>query len=210
MGRTHQSKSLLSALFSPVEQRLLALLFGQPRRRFQSAELLRLVGGGTGGVHRILTRLTEAELLVVTWIGNQKYYQANPSSPVFAELCSLIAKTAGMVEPLEQALRPLAKNITAAFVYGAVGKRLEMAGAHVEVVVISDSIDSNDLILAFDRAEKRMGRHIIPVVFTIAEWLANREQPDTMVWRIARQPRLYLVGSEEGMRFMTDFATRSR
>ena len=55
-----------------------------------------------------------------------------------------------------------------------------------------------------------MGRHIIPVVFTIAEWLANREQADTTVWRIARQPRLYLVGSEEGMRFMTDFVTRPR
>lgn len=37
-----------SALFTSVQERLLGLIFGQPRRRFQSSELIDLVGAGTG------------------------------------------------------------------------------------------------------------------------------------------------------------------
>ena len=42
------SRGLADALFSPVQQRVLGLLYGQPQRRFQSAELIRLAGSGTG------------------------------------------------------------------------------------------------------------------------------------------------------------------
>ncbi len=48
---------LADALFTPVQQRVLGLLFGQPDRRLQSAELIRLARGGVGGVHRQLGRL---------------------------------------------------------------------------------------------------------------------------------------------------------
>jgi hypothetical protein len=89
---------LAQALFTPVQQRVLALLFGQPDRRYQSAELIRLAQSGTGAVHRQLARLASAGLVAVTRSGNQKYYQANRESPVFEELHSLITKTVGRVE----------------------------------------------------------------------------------------------------------------
>ena len=47
--------------FTPVQQRVLGLLFGQPDRRFQSAELIRLAKGGVGAVHRQLGRLAETD-----------------------------------------------------------------------------------------------------------------------------------------------------
>lgn len=47
---------LADALFTPVQQRVLGLLFGQPDRRFQSGELIRLTASGTGTTHRLLTR----------------------------------------------------------------------------------------------------------------------------------------------------------
>lgn len=79
---------------------MLGLRFGQPERRFQSAELIRLAGSGTGAVHRQLQRLAAAGLVAVTRDGNQKYYAAQKESPVFPELHGLIVKTAGVVEPL--------------------------------------------------------------------------------------------------------------
>jgi hypothetical protein len=109
------------ALFSPVQQRVLGLLFGQPARRFQSAELIRL-GSGTGAVHRQLKRLTEAGWINAYRIGNQKYYQANWESPAFGELHQLVLKTFCLVEPLRQALSPEADGIKAAFVYGSVAR----------------------------------------------------------------------------------------
>ena len=113
---------LADALFSQVQQRVLGLLFGQPERRFQGAELIQLAQGGTGAVHRQLTRLERVRLVTVTRIGNQKYYQANSSSAVYHELHGLIVKTVGMVGPLRQSLEPLAASITAAFVFGSVAK----------------------------------------------------------------------------------------
>ena len=94
------------ALFSRVQQRVLGFLFGQPDRRFQGAELIRMANSGTGAVHRQLTSLTASGLVNVTQVGNQKYYQANQDSPVFEELCGLIRKTIGLREPLQRALEP--------------------------------------------------------------------------------------------------------
>src|SRR5438128_2978480 len=97
MGRKAERPSigLADALFSRVQQRVLALLFGQPDRRFQSAELIRLARGGTGAVHRELGRLSEAGWITVTRSGNQKHYQANRNAPAFAELHGLVIKTVG-------------------------------------------------------------------------------------------------------------------
>src|SRR5688572_7433491 len=84
---------LADALFTPVQQRVLGLLFGQPDRRYQSAEVIRLADSGTGAVHRQLARLEAAGLVTVTRSGNQKHYQARRDSPVFAELHGLVVKT---------------------------------------------------------------------------------------------------------------------
>jgi hypothetical protein len=35
-------------------------------------------------------------------VGNQHHYQANPSSPLFDELRSIVEKTVGVVGPLER------------------------------------------------------------------------------------------------------------
>jgi hypothetical protein len=110
MGRKTGSPriGLADALFGRVQQRVLCLLFGQPDRRFQSAELIRLAKGGTGAVHRQLGRLAAAGLVSTTRTGNQKHYQARRDSPVFEELHGLVVKTVGVVDPLRRALVPMA------------------------------------------------------------------------------------------------------
>src|SRR5688572_33233833 len=113
-GSAH-GEGIAGALFSTTQQRLLALLFGQPDRSFFANELIALAGGGSGGVQRELARLAKSELVTVSRVGTQKHFQANPRSPIFSELCSISQKTVGIVEPLREALSPLAKRITAAF-----------------------------------------------------------------------------------------------
>jgi hypothetical protein len=80
------------AQFTPLHQRVLGLLFGQPSRRFQSAELIRLAGGGTGAIHRLLTRLTATGVVTAPRSGNRKHYQANADSPVYHELGAVPGK----------------------------------------------------------------------------------------------------------------------
>ena len=92
-AQAHAPASLADALFTTTQQRVLSLLFGEPGRSFYTSELIDRIGAGSGAVQRELKRLAESGLVTVKPIGNQKHYQANPDSPVFEELCSLVKKT---------------------------------------------------------------------------------------------------------------------
>ena len=110
-----RGSSLADALFSSTQQRVLGFLFGQPERSFFATELIGLVGAGSGAVQRELARLGQSGLVTITRVGNQKHYQANMQSPIYGELSNIIRKTVGLVDPIREALAPLAKEISAAF-----------------------------------------------------------------------------------------------
>lgn len=185
-------------MFTSVQQRVLGLLFGQPERRFQSAELIRLSQSGTGAVHRLATRLAEAGLVTVTRSGAQKYYQANTYSPIFAELHGLIVKTSGLAEPVREALRPLAGEIQQAFICGSIAKGGDTAQSDVDLMVISDTLSYPDLYEALAQAETTIARPINPSVLTRSDWHAKRATPDSFAARVAAQSRLFLIGAEDG------------
>jgi len=189
---------LAEALFTPVQQRVLGLLFGQPNRRFQSGELIRLAASGTGAVHRILTRLARAGLVTVERVGNQKHYQANQDSPVYAELHGLIVKTSGLLAPLRAALEPLTDRIEAAFVYGSVAKGTDQAKSDIDLLVISDTLDYSEVFSALQAVELQLGRTVNPNVMTADEWRRKRGHSG-FVSRIAVAPRLFLVGSGDDL-----------
>lgn len=123
--------SLAQALFSGTQQRVLGLLFGQPDRSFYATELIALAGAGSGAVQRELARLAQSGLVTVRPVGNQKHYQANPDSPIYAELCGIARKTVGLAEPLRAALAPMAARIKAAFVFGSVAKQQDTASSDI-------------------------------------------------------------------------------
>lgn len=193
------SPSLAGALFTPVQQRVLGLLFGQPDRRFQSAELIRLARGGTGGVHRQLKRLEAAGLVTVARSGNQLHYQARADSPIFAELHGLITKTVGLAEPLRRVLSAYAPAIRAAFVYGSVAKGTDRAGSDIDLMVISDSVSYAELFASLQSLEAELGRPINPTVMTPAAWRSKRIRKDSFSSRIASQPRVFVLGTDDDL-----------
>lgn len=200
MGRTSERSAVsavASALFTPVQARVLGLLFGQPERRFQSAELIRLAGSGTGAVHRQLQRLERAGLVTVSRDGNQKYYAARKDAPVFPELHGLVVKTVGIVEPLRAALAPIADEIALAFVFGSIAKGSERAGSDIDLLVVTDKLAYVDVYSALAPAEQTLGRTINPTVFTRAEWKKKRARHDSFAARITAQPRLFVIGSDD-------------
>lgn len=192
------TSAVASALFTPVQQRVLGLLFGQPERRFQSAELIRLAESGTGAVHRQLQRLEKAGLVTVSREGNQKYYAARKDAPVFPELHGLVVKTVGIVEPLRAALAPVADEIDLAFVFGSVAKGNERTGSDIDLLVVTDDLAYADVYSALAAAERTLSRTINPTVFTRAEWKKKRTRHDSFAARITAQPRLLVIGSDDG------------
>jgi len=187
------------ALFTPVQQRVLGLLFGQPDRRFGSGEIIRLADSGTGAVHRQLQRLAAVGLVEVTTEGHQKYYQARRDTPIFAELHGLAVKTFGLVEPLRTALEPLADRIPAAFVFGSVAKGTDRASSDVDLLVLSDDLAYVDVYATLEDAEAALGRHVNPTVLSRAEWRRKRRARDSFASRIESQPKLLVIGDDDAL-----------
>ena len=198
-AKVQRRTSLADALFSTIQQRVLAYLFGQPERSFFATEMIKLAGGGSGAVQRELARLVDSGLVTVTRLGTQKHYQANPKSPIFAELRSIAQKTVGLAEPLREALAPLAKRITATFVYGSVAKRSDTAASDIDVLVLSDSVDYADVFAALQAAEAKLGRTVNPTVYTPANWRKKRKEGNAFVVKVAAQPKVFLIGTEEDL-----------
>jgi predicted nucleotidyltransferase len=197
--KVREGTSLADALFSNVQQRVLAYLFGQPERSFFATEVIKLAGGGSGAVQRELARLEDSGLVMVTRLGTQKHYQANPKSPIFSELCGIAQKTVGLAEPLREALKPLAKRIGAAFVFGSVAKRNDTAASDIDVLVLSDSVEYADVFAVIQSAEAKLGRTVNPTVYTPINWRRKRKDGNAFVVRVSAQPKIFLLGSEEDL-----------
>src|SRR3981081_2301611 len=115
---TTEALSISNALFSKVQQRVLALIFTHPERSFYTSEIVRNVHSGVGAVQRDLSKLDRSGLICVERIGNQKHSQANQAAPIFEELRGLVEKTVGLTEPIKESFEPHAGAIKSAFVYG--------------------------------------------------------------------------------------------
>lgn len=199
VSKVPKRAGLADALFSTVQQRVLAYLFGQPERSFFATELIRLAGGGSGAVQRELVRLADSGLVTVTRVGTQKHYQANPRSPIFAELCAIAQKTVGLAEPLREALAPLARRITAAFVYGSVAKKQDTAKSDIDLMVVSDSLSYADLFTVLEEATQRLGRSVNPTVYSRKELDKRVRADNAFVRRVLAQPKLWVIGEEHDL-----------
>ena len=195
-SRNDQPVGLASALFTPVQQRVLGFLFGQPERRFQGAELIRLANSGTGATHRVLQRLASCGLVQVDEVGRQKFYQANSAAPIYEELVALVRKTIGLREPLRKALAPFEDDIVYAFVFGSVAAGEDRANSDIDLMVVAHSLDYTALFDALRTAEQALDRTVNPNIVSPAEWDRKRGQKDGFIARVAARPRLLLMGQD--------------
>lgn len=197
MGLLAVDMNIGEALFSGVQQRLLALLFTQVDRSFYATELIRLARTGSGAVQRELARLEASGLVVVRRVGNQKHYQANRESPVFNELHGLVVKSFGIVDVLRQALDPLQVRMHSAWLFGSMASGEESSGSDVDVLVIADDVAYAELIEALSAAEIKLGRTVNPLVYTEAEFLRKRAERNHFMESVLSRPLIKLLGRDD-------------
>ena len=197
--KTMDAISISNALFSKVQQRVLALIFGQPERSFYMSEIVRNVHSGTGAVERELSRLQRSGLVSVERIGNQKHYRANHQSPIFAELQSLVIKTMALTEPLRKSLEPCADRISAAFVYGSVAKGTDTAHSDIDLMVIGDGLDYSELYAALQDAEDALCRKVSPTFLSLKDWRRKASEKGSFISKINALPKIFVFGSEKDL-----------
>jgi len=197
-GRADAPISIADALFTTTQQRVLSLLFGQPSRSFYASELIELTGSGSGAVQRELKRLASSRLVTMTRIGKQKHYQANTGSPVFEELRGLVIKTVAMVEPIRQALEPLADRIVLALIYGSVAKGSDTTESDIDLLIVADGVTLEEVYSALATVESALDRKINPTLYTSREFEARKTSGNTFVARVLAGEHLVLIERRDG------------
>lgn len=186
--------SISSALFSDSQARVLQWLFGQPERSYHLSELRRLTSLGSASLQRELNRLADAGLVNSERVGNLRRFQANPQSPVYQELVSLVRKTLGVVPLLRQALQPLAGRLSKAFIYGSVARQTDTADSDVDLLLVGENLSLNEILNLLLPLEAQLGRKINPNCYTPAEYAKRVAEPDSFVNRVLAQVTLPLIG----------------
>jgi predicted nucleotidyltransferase len=186
------------ALFSRTQQRVLGLLYGSPERSFFATEIFERAGAGRGTVQRELERLGSSGLLLVTRIGNQKHYQANPDTPIFSELRAVILKTSGLAEPVRDALAAVAGKIDLALIYGSVARGETHAASDVDLLVVASALTLEQLFARLARAERTVGRKINPMLLTPDEFRRRRRDGNPFLEKVLTGKTIALIGSVDG------------
>jgi len=196
---TISSPPLADVLFTKAQQRLLALLFGNPGRTYYANELIELAGCGKGAIQRELAQFVAVGLLKVSQRGNQKHFQVNTEAPIYPELRGLVLKTFGLADLLKSALEPLAAEIQAAFVFGSIAKQEDTAGSDVDLLVVSGALTHADLFGALEETAQVIGRTINPTIFSPAELEKRIGDSNAFVTFVLSQPKIWILGGEDAL-----------
>jgi predicted nucleotidyltransferase len=189
---------LIDALFTATQQRVLALLFGQPDRSFFATEIIAMAKSGRGAVQRELRRLADSDLVTVTKVGNQKHFQANSAAPIFTELRAIIVKTIGLAEPLREALAPVADDIRLAIIYGSIAKRTDTASSDADLLIVSDTLPLEKVYAVLASAEREIGRKIDVTLYTSAEFRRRRKDGHPFLAKVLSGEYWIVTGELDG------------
>ena len=187
--------SLASILFTEYRRRVLGLLLLHPDEHYHLREIARLTGTVPGTLARELAKLEEAGLLESQRVGNQRHYSANRSCPVYEELASILRKTSGLADVLEEALLPLSTRIQLAFVFGSIASGSAGSHSDIDLMVIGD-VTFSELVTTLHPAQETLGREINPKVYSPQEWQQLKTNKSTFVEELLTKPKLFILGTE--------------
>lgn len=199
MNTVTGNKGLSSILFTKTRRAVLSLLYGHTDESFYLRQIVRLTGAGLGPIQRELKQLTDVGIIRRSVQGKQVYFQANPDSPIFTELRSLITKTAGIVETLQTALAPIADRISIALVYGSVARGEENHRSDVDLLVVGD-VSFSEMIKALRGAQEILGREINPTVYPVEEFRSRIAEEHYFIQDVLSGDRIFAIGDEHELK----------
>jgi predicted nucleotidyltransferase len=126
------------------------------------------------------------------------YFWANNNHPVYPDLRSLIAKTAGIFQQLRVALGPLAPHISFALVYGSVARGEEDAASDVDLMVVG-KVSMDEVLAAVTPVEKTIGRSINPTVYSPREFKSKLQAGNHFLRSVMNGKSVFLIGAENDL-----------
>jgi uncharacterized protein len=203
MSTSLKIDQLGTTLFGKTRRAILALLYSHVDESFYLRQLARLASAGMGATQRELKALVDAGIIIRNVHGQQVYYQANPHSPVFKELKSLVVKTVGVGDVLRTTLASLADRIDVAFIYGSFARGEERKGSDVDVLIVG-SVSFAEISSAFISAQETLSREINPTVYSNDEFLSKVRTGHHFLNTLLGSEKLFLIGDNDELERMVE------
>src|ERR1700693_1983046 len=186
----------VDVLLPKTRQGILAATLVQPEKAWYVSELARRMGVPASSLQRELHHLSGVGILKTPRQGRMVYYQANTESPVFSDLRGLLFKTAGFVDVLAKALKPLAARLRTAFVYGSIAVGSEQSDSDIDLMVVGQ-VSPTDLALPLRRARELLGRNINPTVYTLEVFDKKQAANDPFLKQVWDKPKLFVLANRD-------------
>jgi len=193
---TKRKKDLGTALFGQTRRNILGLLFAHADQAFYLREIIGTTGSGTGQVQRELENLVGVGLVLREKRANQVYFRANADASVFEELKGIVTKTFGVADILRDLLRPFAKRLDVAFIYGSVARGEDTARSDIDLMIVGDVMLS-ELANALHEAEAKLKRPVAPTIYEAQEFRDRVHGGQHFLSQVLKQPRLFVAGDED-------------
>ncbi len=187
--------SIGDALFTKTQQKVLGILFGKPDRSFYTNELVRMADMGRGTVCRELERLAAAGILGLSIIGNQHHYRANPESPVYAELVSIVRKTFGVADIIREALLSIEASVKLAFIYGSTARGHDSHDSDIDLMLVGDDLAYGKVVELLLPVSADLGRDINPVIYSRQDFKEKLAAGEHFLQRVMEQERIMIKGT---------------
>lgn len=140
-------------------------------------------GESTNGIRVELNRFEKAGMLSSAMEGNKKMYRANTMHPLFTEIHSIVLKYIGIDKIIENVVEKLGEvhqvYLTGTFARG-------MDGPVIDILLVG-SADRTYLVELIERAEKKIGRRIRCIDYTLVDFealdMSRFEYEPLLLWQ---------------------------
>ena len=191
---------MLTSLYitkSKIRESLLVLFFTNPKKKYYLRELERMLGYSAGSIRRELLKFANDNLFKTEKTGNLLYYLLNISHPLFAELKSIVSKTAGVEYSMRNELAKINK-IKSALIFGSFASKKEGEKSDIDLLVIGNP-DITKLNKKISLLENKLKREINHVIYSPEEYKLRKSENSQFVLDILKKPKIILTGKENDL-----------
>lgn len=178
---------------SALQGEILAAILLHPEDEITLSTLAARSGAPMSNVHREVERLVTAGVVTERTVGRSRLLRANVANPAVRPLTELVAMTFGPVEVVREEFSGIAGAKTVLIFGSWAARYLGEEGPpprDVDVLVVG-KVAWREVYAAADRAERRLGVPVQPVVRSAATFAADE---DPFVRQVKSTPSVVVVG----------------
>lgn len=167
---------------SKTRLKLVLKFFLNPRSVSYLRGLAEEFNESSNAIRLELNRFEEAGLLESESQGNKKMYRANTLHPLYKDINSIVRKTVGIDQIVDEVVERLG-DVQEAYITGdfAVG----VNGPSIDIALVGKSINQEYLIRLVDKAERMINRKIRYILLMPgeAESFFNAKKEHMLIWK---------------------------